>query len=123
LLVVPHPYFYQPKGEMTVVYKVGDHVWYQSSDGLRMARVTAVGDPLDLNIRDDADPKNVRPRGRDEESESDEYDSEDDDGEEKEEEEVGTGQDLSTAYARRVGAVCVAARGGAQCAAEVRWFE
>jgi hypothetical protein len=58
-------------------------------------------------------------------SDSDEYDSEDDDGEEKEEEGAtgGTGQDLSTAYARRVGAVCVAARGGAQCAAEVRWFE
>ena len=70
---------------LATTFAVGDRVWYKSSDGTEMkARVTKVGDELDLNVRDDADLTRVRLRGDEEASDDDEYDHLEEEEEEEE---------------------------------------
>ena len=60
-----------------------------SSDGTEMkARITSIGEEINLNVRDDASSDRIRPRSEDELSDADEYDylDEDDDDDEEAEE-------------------------------------
>jgi hypothetical protein len=69
-----------------VTFTVSQRVWYMSSDGTEMkARITSIGEEINLNVRDDASLDRIRPRSEDELSDADEYDylDEDDDDEEE----------------------------------------
>ncbi len=72
-----------------VTFTVSQRVWYMSSDGTEMkARITSIGEEINLNVRDDASSDRIRPRSEDELSDADEYDylDEDDDDDEEAEE-------------------------------------
>ena len=59
-----------------------------SSDGTEMkARITSIGEEINLNVRDDASSDRIRPRSEDELSDADEYDYLDEDDENSAEEE------------------------------------
>jgi hypothetical protein len=64
------------EGAYDRLWAVGQRVWYTSTSSGQMmkARITAVGATLDLNVKEDADEANVKPRGDDDASDPDQYD-------------------------------------------------
>ena len=81
-----------------VTFTVSQRVWYMSSDGTEMkARITSIGEEINLNVRDDASSDRIRPRSEDELSDADEYDYLDEDDDDDDEEEKSEAEEENSA--------------------------